>query len=913
MPEVTRKTVNLKKPEKHVTIQARPGRPGKKKNVDQREYIIYSIPDYKSANDAFIAKNKICYSDIDMITRDIEVDKGYHTRIIAGHQYIFFGDIDHYHHHVDRFKNILMRFLINYYGITFTDNDFFFTMNNSKPGSYHYSIPKWNLSTDKLREIHKNLIKKTKKEFVVQSDEKKRIVYCVDTVIYSNHWFRYPNQRKSKDNEHGVHIIQKGNMTNFIIDHIPKDSVNVNNIVFDMNGDKKFKTFLNNMSDNKKDSDTLSKSVPTCCDATSDVNSNDDSSDDSCATDNVANVSDLDNDDLCHTDNRVVKKSNKMVLRDHHENELSKYNEAKNDLTAILSQSNVYKKMFDECYEQKRFEVYEYWVNIGMAIKNTFVNENDAVELFNYYSSKGNNYEGPEKTKIKYQTFIKKNMSNGITVATIYYYAVEDNKSKFIEIMNKNTFELEQTDICKYIKLLAGNKYLYTQHGEHYRLYCFNGNYWKNDDILLKQFVSTDLYNFLKMILTEVYWNAATFNKSKAKIERLKMYHYKCDIVKTYKEYGVDLNVKFDNQWWLFGFNNLVYDLKEGQFRKYRYNDYVSLTTKYDWRNPTDEERNTMNKLIDTIMPIEEEKKLYLQILCTTLEGRSTERFILFNGSGGNGKGMINDMLLLALGQYAVLGNNSILFEKNKTGSNPEKACLHQKRCVIFREPCERDRFQNAIIKELTGGGNFSARSHYEKDTEKELHMTMIVECNKRPLFAEEPQDAELRRLIDVHFKSKFVTNKSEVDEAKHIYLANAMYKTKEFQEKHKFALLQILFDVHKMYKNNDYVFDIPKTIEIRSKQYLELSCNIVEWFKDSYVITDDPKDILKLKDLFDSFKASTYYDNLTKLEKRKYNKKYFVDHISDNIFFKKYYHIRCGDFRNVLKCCTLKPIDDDD
>ncbi len=42
--------------------------------------------------------------------------------------------------------------------------------------------------------------------------------------------------------------------------------------------------------------------------------------------------------------------------------------------------------------------------------------------------------------------------------------------------------------------------------------------------------------------------------------------------------------------------------------------------------------------------------------------------------------------------------------------------------------------------------------------------------------------------------------------------------------------------------------------IEDRSKQYLELSCNIIEWFKENYKITDDIKDILKVKDLFDTF-----------------------------------------------------------
>lgn len=35
---------------------------------------------------------------------------------------------------------------------------------------------------------------------------------------------------------------------------------------------------------------------------------------------------------------------------------------------------------------------------------------------------------------------------------------------------------------------------------------------------------------------------------------------------------------------------------------------------------------------------------------------------------------------------------------------------------------------------------------------------------------------------------------------------------------------------------------------------------------------TDNKKDIIKMKDLFNEFKESDYYSNLTKNDKRKYN-----------------------------------------
>jgi phage/plasmid-associated DNA primase len=305
------------------------------------------------------------------------------------------------------------------------------------------------------------------------------------------------------------------------------------------------------------------------------------------------------------------------------------------------------------------------------------------------------------------------------------------------------------------------------------------------------------------MILVELYFDNASFNKTKTQLKRLKNAGFKKDIVETYKEVNCSKTLKFDNNPYLLGFENMVYDLEIDEFREYKYSDYVSITTGYDWRVPTKSELDLMNKLIVEIMPIEEEREFYLQILSSCLDGNCLEHFIIFNGCGRNGKGMIDDMLLIALGNYAMIGNNSILFEASKTGSNPEKANMHKKRLVLFREPPENKKFQNSIVKELTGGGTFCARGHHETLAKKELNLTMIIECNKKPLFAEEPTNADVGRIFDVYFRSTYTNDDLLIDHDKYIYEANIEYKTSKFQEKHKFALLQILMDAHKRYKNN--------------------------------------------------------------------------------------------------------------
>ena len=186
----------------------------------------------------------------------------------------------------------------------------------------------------------------------------------------------------------------------------------------------------------------------------------------------------------------------------------------------------------------------------------------------------------------------------------------------------------------------------------------------------------------------------------------------------------------------------------------------------------------------------------------------------------------------------------------------------------------------------------------------------MVVECNKKPLFTEEPKESEIRRIIDIPFRSKFTENIDDLDTGQFIFKANIIYKTAEFQEKHKYALIQILIEEHKKFINNGSVFILPKTIVDRTNLYLELSCNILQWFKTNFQETKD-KNILKIKDIYETFCLSDYYNNLSKFERRKYNKNYFIEYFETNIFLRKFYKNRFDNIRNII--LYWKPIDDED
>ncbi len=84
-----------------------------------------------------------------------------------------------------------------------------------------------------------------------------------------------------------------------------------------------------------------------------------------------------------------------------------------------------------------------------------------------------------------------------------------------------------------------------------------------------------------------------------------------------------------------------------------------------------------------------------------------------------------------------------------------------------------------------------------------------------------------------------------------------------------------------------------------RTQNYLESCCDIVGWFKDNYTFEENT--ILKINDLYENFKLSETYLEMSKSSKDKYTKLKFYSYIESNIFFRKYYKERYYNYRTII------------
>jgi len=325
-------------------------------------------------------------------------------------------------------------------------------------------------------------------------------------------------------------------------------------------------------------------------------------------------------------------------------------------------------------------------------------------------------------------------------------------------------------------------------------------------------------------------------------------------------------NIKFDMNPDVIGFNNKKYNFKTKEFQPIQIEDYISMTCGYDYEEPEEDEMETIKDIITKAFPNEERRKCYVSIMYNCLIGGAKDKFVVANGTGGNSKGVINELLRETLGEYAVEMGTSVLTEKPKTGANPELAKLDKKRLILSKEPNENDRIRCDMLKKVCGNSKITdARECYSNKTEIVLCGTNIMEVNVKLGFDGKLQDDIGRRLMDILFESTF-TDEAEIlndPTRKNVYKKNQFFTTEEFKNKHRCALFKYLIE------NAETKIYNPECVQNDTKKYMEDNDNVYNWVLESYEMTTNKEDVVKIKDMYEEYKKSDEYQNAYKKDRK--------------------------------------------
>ena len=553
------------------------------------------------------------------------------------------------------------------------------------------------------------------------------------------------------------------------------------------------------------------------------------------------------------------------------------------------------------------------WLKILFAMKRCGFTEEEARE----WSSQSERY-----TENGFDTAWAQYSAEEITAGngTIRYYANLSNSGEYWRL-TKEPFPTAPTekDYSELFWELAGDCCIVSNN----TMYLYYKNMWrivdKNEPHILRTMIGDTLRVHFQKILINVESNGIVTKISDTAryiaemCKRNKLSNVTSFVMdKMYSEH-CDTEDIFDNKPYIFAFKNKAFDLKTGLPYDIKKEDYITQNTGRDYLKPTDTQLATVAKVFHSIFPDPEVGKCYLSVLRLCLSGEHPEKLFIANGQGRNGKGLINELAFKLLGQYAYKMSIEVLTkEVKKTGANPELANLHKMRMVVSSEPEDGCKIQTGFAKELTGCAEIAARGLYCGVTTTILWMVLIIELNKKLLLSGRMDTSVLERIVDIPFESTFVSNPDDVDESRGIYQGNLEYKTEAWQIEHSCAFF------HYILENAPAELYIPDRIKNLSKQYVLNSDEMYGWVMENYE-TADNTEFVKVKDVFDLYKASDLYSNLTKLEKRNLSKKAFSELISNHIVLKRQFRSDPSKVAGKTVNCEriqglkLKPPDDCD
>jgi putative DNA primase/helicase len=223
---------------------------------------------------------------------------------------------------------------------------------------------------------------------------------------------------------------------------------------------------------------------------------------------------------------------------------------------------------------------------------------------------------------------------------------------------------------------------------------------------------------------------------------------------------------EWDSNPWLLGTPDGTLDLKTGILRPPERGDLITRQTAV---SPKPGPMPHWDKVLDRCTKGDPEMRAYYQRWAGyILTGSCQEEGFLFvHGAGNSGKSKFIDCLGGMLGKaddggYCATAKIEMLMESKHERHTEELACLAGARMVRTSEPDEGARWNEALLKLITGRDTVSARRLYEKQFTFTPEFKLVINGNFRPAFKNTGE--EIRR------RMHFVEFPESIPEVERIY-----------------------------------------------------------------------------------------------------------------------------------------------
>ena len=531
----------------------------------------------------------------------------------------------------------------------------------------------------------------------------------------------------------------------------------------------------------------------------------------------------------------------------------------------------------------KFLDNYADWIKIGMVLYN----EKYSCDQWDTISKKSKSYEVGSCQK--HWVSFAREKGKKVMAATLWKMLKETNSNAFWDLMgDRQDFwsiisMLNHKDAAKFFYNMSPDAYLWNEALGWFSITPQNiwKGYEKSQPHGLKRHIADTLQEMAmdtKRAELNAYTKASSKITDKDKQSQLQKSHTtKLNTILTaYKAFGSsefcngvisflgsyydkeDLEEIMDMNRYIFAFTDGCYDLKMCQFRSIQPTDYISTTTGYAYpKTSNPEARNALEKFLYGLFENKEDDEYLQKVLASCLFGGNRwEEFYCFTGTGGNGKGVISDLLKTAFGNYYLSVDNSLFTKPLERKDQPVPALVEArcKRIMMTTEPESDDKLQGGLIKKISGGDIIEARTLHSKHIVKYVpQFKVILQMNNIPKMTRIDGGIE-RRMRIINFPFKFVSADKMTSpfhrlgdpDVKEIHCQSAAWRD-------EFILM--MTEKYKEIKELKSL-PIPSRVAEATGEYIDDNNPVKDWLNKFYTIVSDEKKVVGSSDLKKAYMA---------------------------------------------------------
>ena len=282
----------------------------------------------------------------------------------------------------------------------------------------------------------------------------------------------------------------------------------------------------------------------------------------------------------------------------------------------------------------------------------------------------------------------------------------------------------------------------------------------------------------------------------------------------------------------LFGFNNGVLNLETICLERPDPSHLVTMTAGYNYISETEltqDEMEIMGEIkqffID-IFPNEHVRDFVLMDLATCLKGGNFfQRFTVWIGGGANGKGVLENLIMVTFGDYygTIKSQFYVEQEVDSTKPNSSLANLKAKRICVSSEISKGAQVNGQRLKLVTGENMITVRKLHQDDMTYMPQFKPYLTSNYPLTFDDPNSHAYRRRMVSVRFVTTFYS-KGTKDAPKELG-PNQKWMDHTLQSKIKRwapYFMVMLVNYYKEFVRRGSVLELPEEVADDSSKFLK-------------------------------------------------------------------------------------------